>query len=107
MAGEGSPTLTRILGVTAAALLAFGTFGALGLALATTLYDRGLVGRGGVEETGSLAYLLAGLAAGAAVGMVVAIWVGLRVWHSQWTLLLLLAALAAVTALTLAIAYAA
>lgn len=101
MESDGSSTLTRVLGVVAGALLAFGTFGALGLALVTTLYERDMVGS---DEMESLSYLWAGVIAGTVVGLVVAVWVGLRVWHSQWTLLLLLAALAGVTGVTLAIA---
>lgn len=101
MESDGSSTLTRVLGVVASAVLAFGTFGALGLALVTTLDERGMVGS---DEMGSLSYLWAGVIAGTVVGLVVAVWVGLRVWHSQWTLLLLLAALAGVTGVTLAIA---
>lgn len=102
MGSDGSSTFTRVLGVVAGAVLAFGTFGALGLALVTTLYERGMVG--GSDGTEPLSYLWAGVIAGTLLGLVVAVWVGLRVWHSQWTLLLLLAALACVTGVTLAIA---
>lgn len=104
METDGSSTLTRVLGVVAAAVLAIGTFGALGLALVTALYEHGVVGHHGFDELESLTYLGAGIIGGIVLGVVVAVWVGLRVWHSQWTLLLLLAALACITAVTLAIA---
>jgi hypothetical protein len=103
MGTDGSSTLTRVLGVIAAALLAIGTFGSLGLALLHTLYERGVVGDPGIDGE-PITYVGAGVIAGTVLGVVVAVWVGLRVWHSQWTLLLLLAALACVTAATLAIA---
>ena len=103
MGRDGSSTLVRVLGVIAAALLAIGTFGALGVAVLNTLYERGVVGGRGVDEE-AVTYVSAGVIGGTVLGMVVAVWVGLRVWHSQWTLLLLLAALAGVTAATLTIA---
>ena len=104
MGDEGSSTLTRVLGVVAAAVLAIGTFGAFGLALASTLYARGLIGDRGSDQMESLTVLWAGVIGGTAHGVVVAVWVGLRVWHSQWLLLILLAALCCVTAVTLVIA---
>jgi hypothetical protein len=104
MGADGSSAIVRVLGVTAAALLAIATFGALGLALVTTLYDHGVVGHRGSGGQESLTYLEVGVIGGTSLGVVVAVWVGLRVWHSQWTLLILLAALAAITAVTLAIA---
>jgi hypothetical protein len=104
MATDRSSTLARALGVIASALLAIGTFGALGLALLHTLYQRGLVGDRGSHQTDPIAYIGVGVIGGTVVGVVVAVWVGFRVWHSQWTLLILLAALACATALTLAIA---
>ena len=104
MADEGSSTLTRVLGVAAAAGLAICTFGAFGLALASTLYDRGVVGHRGTDRMESLTALWAGVIGGTAFGVVVAMWVGLRVWHGQWLLLILLAALCCVTAVTLVIA---
>jgi hypothetical protein len=104
MGTDGSSTLTRALGVIASALLAIGTFGALGLALLQTLYQRGMVGHRGSQQTDPIAYIGPGVIGGTVVGVVVAVWVGLRVWHRQWTLLMLLVALACVTAVTLAIA---
>ncbi len=104
MGTNGSSALTRTLGVTAAAVLAIGTFGALGLAVATTMVERGLVGHRGPGGLESLTYLWVGVIGGTVLGVVVAVWVGLRLWHGQWTLLVLLAALACVTAVTLAIA---
>lgn len=99
-----SPLALRILGVVAAAVLGVGTFGVLGVAILQTLYDRGVVGHKGLEEMEALGYLGAGLIGGAVVGLVVSVWVGLRVWQSRWTLLVVLAAVAAVTAITIAVA---
>jgi hypothetical protein len=104
MGTDGSSTLTRVLGVIASAVFAIGTFGALGLALLHTLYERGVVGHRGSQQPDPIAYIGPGAIGGTVVGVVVAVWVGLRVWRSQWTLLVLLAALACVTAVTLVIA---
>ncbi|MDP9329006.1 MAG: hypothetical protein M3P10_12460 [Actinomycetota bacterium] len=105
MERDGASAPIRILGVIAAAMLAIGTFGTLGLALLNTLYERGVVGHRGLDEMESLTYLGVGVVVGTVVGVVVAVWVGMRVWHSQWTLLILLTALACVTAATMAIAF--
>jgi hypothetical protein len=104
MGTDGSSTIARALGVIASAVLAIGTFGALGLALVQTLYQRGMVGHRASHQTDPIGYIGAGVIGGTVVGVVVAVWVGFRVWHRQWTLLILLAALACATAVTLAIA---
>ena len=99
-----SPLALRILGVMAAAVLGVGTFGVLGVALAQTLYDRGVVGHKGSEEMEALGYLAAGLAGGAIVGLAVSVWVGVRVWQSRWALLIVLLGVAALTGATIAAA---
>jgi hypothetical protein len=101
---SGSPLVLRILGVAAAAALGIGTFATLGLAVAQSLYDRGMIGRKGSEEMEALGYLVSGVIAGAAIGLVVAVWVGLRVWQSRWALLLILLGVTVLAAVTLTIA---
>jgi hypothetical protein len=100
----GSGALTRVLGVIVASVLGICTFSALGLALLTTLYNRGVVGHKGSEEMEGLLYLAIGIIGGAIVGLVVAVWVGLHIWQGRWALLALLAGVACVTAITIAVA---
>jgi hypothetical protein len=104
VARGASGAVTRLLGVVAASVLAICTFSALGLALLTTLYDRGVVGHKGSEEMEGLAYLAGGIVGGAIVGLVVAVWVGLRVWQGRWALLAILAGVSCVTAVAIAVA---
>ena len=99
-----SPLVLRILGVMGAAVLGVGTFGVLGLALAQTLYDHGVVGHSGSEEMEALGYLAVGVVGGALVGLAVSVWVGVRVWQSRWVLLIVLLGVAALTGLTIAAA---
>ena len=98
-----SPLLLRILGVGAAAALGVGTFATLGLAIAQTLYDRGVIGDKSSDGLGAIAYLGGGAIVGAVVGVVLAVWVGVRVWQSRWALLLVLLAASVITGTTLAI----
>ncbi len=100
----GSASLARVLGVIAASVLAICTFSALGLALLTTLYDRGAIGHKGSEEMEGLTYLAIGIIGGAIFGLVVSVWVGLHIWQGRWTLLALLAGVACITAVTIAVA---
>lgn len=102
-ASSRSPLILRILGVAAAAALGIGTFATLGLAIAQTLYDRGVIGNSGSQEMEALGFLVAGVIAGAVAGLVVATWVGLRVWQGRWGLLLILVGVTVITAVTLMI----
>jgi hypothetical protein len=101
---SGAGVVTRSLGVIAASVLGICTFSALGLALLTTLYDRGVVGHKGSEEMEGLTYLAIGIIGGAIFGLVVAVWVGLHIWQGRWALLALLAGVTCITAVAIAVA---